>query len=168
MSPKALRKVIEYLNDKRKEAVRDIRWGFLHVEANMVPGKLELWLVRNFDTYSCSLPLTDGSMRLTEHDVHVTLGLPKDLLEAVKPKNERNVNVELASLLNHWKQQWPECDSIPKCEEVIDMMRGQVDGGEHFRRNFIMLVVSTCLRGRQRGEVNYLIMNTLVDLRKLR
>jgi len=51
---------------------------------------------------------------------------------------------------------------------VIEMMQGQVDGGEDFRRNFVMLVVSTYLHGRQRGEVNYLIMNALVDLSKLR
>ncbi|KAJ8435257.1 hypothetical protein Cgig2_009390 [Carnegiea gigantea] len=30
---------------------------------------------------SCSLPLAHGRMRVTEHDVHVTLGLPTGLLE---------------------------------------------------------------------------------------
>ncbi|KAJ8420329.1 hypothetical protein Cgig2_020667 [Carnegiea gigantea] len=40
---------------------------------------------------------------------------------------------------------------------------GQVDRSEGFRRNFVMLVVSTCLDGRQRAEVNYLIMNALLS-----
>ncbi|KAJ8430652.1 hypothetical protein Cgig2_000643 [Carnegiea gigantea] len=102
-----------------------------------------------------------------EHDVQVTLGLPKGPLEVVEPKNESNVNFKFASLLNRWKQQWPKRDSISNCGEVIEVMRGQVDWGEDFIRNFIVLVVSTCVHGKQRGEVIYLIMNMLVDLSKL-
>ncbi|KAJ8430588.1 hypothetical protein Cgig2_001015 [Carnegiea gigantea] len=47
----------------------------------MISGKLAVWLVRNFDTCSCSLPLTHGRLRVTEHDVHMTLALPKGPLE---------------------------------------------------------------------------------------
>ncbi|KAJ8425377.1 hypothetical protein Cgig2_011761 [Carnegiea gigantea] len=46
------------------------------------------------------------------------------------------------------------------------MINGQVDGGKDFRRNFIMLVGSTCLHRNQRRELNYLIVNALADLRK--
>jgi len=42
-------------------------------------------------------------MRVTEHEVHMTLGLPKGLLEVVKPKNENNESVKLVTLLNRWK-----------------------------------------------------------------
>ena len=75
----------------------------MHLPANMILGKLVLWLVRNFDTYSCSVPFAHGGMRVTEHDVHMTLGLPKGLLEVVKPENESNVSVEFTSLVNRWK-----------------------------------------------------------------
>ncbi|KAJ8439958.1 LOW QUALITY PROTEIN: hypothetical protein Cgig2_013585 [Carnegiea gigantea] len=104
------------------------------------------WL-RNFDTCSCSLPLTYDRMRVTEHDVHMTLGFPKGSLE-LSLKNKSNVSIEFTSLLNRRKQQWLEHDSIPKC--------GSSRWGEDFRRNFVMLVVSTCLRGNQRGELCYL------------
>ena len=83
------------------------------------------------------------------HDVHVTLGLPMGLLKVVKPENEINVTDEFRSLLNHWKQQWSKHDSIPKCRELIKMIQGQVDGGEDFKRNFVMFMVSTCLHGNQ-------------------
>ncbi|KAJ8432174.1 hypothetical protein Cgig2_029015 [Carnegiea gigantea] len=42
---------------------------------------MPVWLVRNFDICSCSLPLANGRMRLTKHDVNVTLGFPMDPLE---------------------------------------------------------------------------------------
>jgi len=46
------------------------------------------------------------------------------------------------------------------------MMQSQVDRVEDFRRNFVTFVVSTCLRRSQKGEVNYLILNALVELSK--
>ncbi|KAJ8428281.1 hypothetical protein Cgig2_034095 [Carnegiea gigantea] len=90
MSPKGLRQLIENLNDKQKEGIREI------------DGKL---LVRNFDMWSCSLPLANGRMRLTEYDVHVMLGLPTSPLEIVEPENEINATIEFRSLINRWKQQ---------------------------------------------------------------
>ncbi|KAJ8430357.1 hypothetical protein Cgig2_020427 [Carnegiea gigantea] len=69
----------------------------------MITGKLMVWLVRNFNTSSSSLPLTHDKMRMTEHDVHMTLGLPQGPLEAIKVKNESNVSVEFASVLKHGK-----------------------------------------------------------------
>ncbi|KAJ8421654.1 LOW QUALITY PROTEIN: hypothetical protein Cgig2_019772 [Carnegiea gigantea] len=83
----------------------------------MIPGKPALWMMHNFDICSCN------PIRVIEHDVHMTLGLPKGKLKVVEHNNESN---------------------------------GQVDGGEDFRRNFIMLVVSTCLHGNHRREINHL------------
>ncbi|KAJ8424216.1 hypothetical protein Cgig2_033100 [Carnegiea gigantea] len=92
MSPKALRQVIENLNNKQKEAIKEIGFrGFLHLQDDMISGKLALWLVRNFDTCSCSLPLAYGRISVTEHDVHVMLGLPKGSLLVAEPKNESNL-----------------------------------------------------------------------------
>ncbi|KAJ8444799.1 hypothetical protein Cgig2_014988 [Carnegiea gigantea] len=82
MSPKGLRQLIEKLNDKQKEAIKEIGFGsFLYLKVDMIPGKLALQLVCNFNTCSCSLPLTHGRLRVTEHDVYMTLALPKGLLE---------------------------------------------------------------------------------------
>ncbi|KAJ8424453.1 hypothetical protein Cgig2_024991 [Carnegiea gigantea] len=49
-------------------------------------------------------------MRVVENDVHMALSLPKGPLEVIELTNKSNASVEFASLLNHWKQQWPECD----------------------------------------------------------
>ncbi|KAJ8421372.1 hypothetical protein Cgig2_025255 [Carnegiea gigantea] len=82
MSPKGLRQLIEKLNDKQKEVVKEIGFGgFLHLQLDMIPGKLAVWLVRNFDTCSYSLPLTHGRFKVTEHDVYMTLALPKGPFE---------------------------------------------------------------------------------------
>jgi len=41
MSPKGLRQLIEKLNDKQKEAGREISFGgFLYLQVDMIPGKL--------------------------------------------------------------------------------------------------------------------------------
>ncbi|KAJ8444074.1 hypothetical protein Cgig2_030931 [Carnegiea gigantea] len=91
MSPKGLRQLIEKLNDKQKEAVKEIGFGgLLHLQLDMIPGKLAVWLVRNFDTCSCSLPLTHGRFRVTEHDVYMTLALPKGPFEVTEAKSEMN------------------------------------------------------------------------------
>ncbi|KAJ8442718.1 LOW QUALITY PROTEIN: hypothetical protein Cgig2_011638 [Carnegiea gigantea] len=88
---------------------------------------MAVWLVRNFDTYSCSLPVANGRMRVTEHDVHVTLGLPTSPFEVVESENEIDATVEFRSLLNRWKQQWPECHGIPECGELINMIQSQIE-----------------------------------------
>ncbi|KAJ8425868.1 hypothetical protein Cgig2_028213 [Carnegiea gigantea] len=136
MSPAGLHQLIQNLNNKQKECMQDIDFeGFLHLRADIILEKIALGMVRNFDTCSCSLLLANGRMRLPEHDVHVTLGLPMCPLE------------------------WPKHDSIPKCRELIEIIQGQADRGENFKRNFVMFVVSTCLHGNQSGEVNYMILN---------
>ncbi|KAJ8421086.1 LOW QUALITY PROTEIN: hypothetical protein Cgig2_010320 [Carnegiea gigantea] len=149
MSPKGLWQLIQSLNDKQKEGIREIGFrGFLHLQADIILEKMVVWLVRNFDMCSCSVPLANGRMRVTEHDVHVTLGLPTGPFEVVELENEIYTTVEFKSLLNRWKQQWPECHSIPKGGEIIDMI--QVDGAKDFRRKFVIFVVSTCLRGKKK------------------
>ncbi|KAJ8425624.1 LOW QUALITY PROTEIN: hypothetical protein Cgig2_018409 [Carnegiea gigantea] len=45
---------------------------------------------------------------------------------------------------------WPECHSIPKCEKLIDMIQGQIDGGEDFRRNFVIFVWRSQLHDTER------------------
>ncbi|KAJ8431131.1 hypothetical protein Cgig2_010064 [Carnegiea gigantea] len=70
-------------------------------------------------------------MRVIDHDVYMMLGLPKGSFDVVEPKNESNVSVE---------PQWPKRDSAPKCGEVIEMLKIEVDGDEDFRRNFITFV----------------------------
>ncbi|KAJ8423854.1 hypothetical protein Cgig2_007558 [Carnegiea gigantea] len=100
----------------------------------MIPGKLAVWLVRNFDICSCSLPLTNGRLRVTEHDVYMTLALTKGPLEVAEAKSEMNCS------------RW----------------------GRRIKRNFIVFAVSTCINGNQRGEVNYLVLDTLLDLSKVR
>ena len=123
MSPKGLRQLIEKLNDKQKEAGKEIGFdSFLYLQVDMIPGKLAVWLVCNFDTCSCSLPLTHGRLRVTEHDVYMTLALPKGPFEVTEAKRETNSSTEFKTLLKRWKEQWPDRDSVPKPGEMVDMI----------------------------------------------
>jgi len=89
MSPKGLGQLIQNLNDKQREDIQEIDFvGVLHLQTDIIPNKMAVWLVQNLDTCSCFLPLANGRMRVAEHDVHVMLGLPMGPLEIVQPDNE--------------------------------------------------------------------------------
>ncbi|KAJ8422555.1 hypothetical protein Cgig2_033478 [Carnegiea gigantea] len=127
MSPKGLRQLIEKLNDKQKEAVKEIGFGgFLYLQVDMIPGKLVVWLVRNLDTYSCSMPLTHGGLRVTDHDIYMTLALLKGPLEVTEAKSETNSSTEFKTLLKRWKEQLPDRDSVPKSREMVEMICRQL------------------------------------------
>ena len=83
-------------------------------------------------------------------------------------KSEMNSSAEFKTLLKRWKEQWPDRDSVPKSGKMVEMVCSQVDGGEEFKRNFIVFVVSSCINGNQRGEVNCLVLDSLLDLSKVR
>ena len=89
MSPKWLYQLITNLNDKQQEVVKEIGIrGFLHLKTDMTLAKLAVLLVRNFDICSCFLLLAHGTMRVTEEDVYLTLGLPKGSVEVIEADNE--------------------------------------------------------------------------------
>ncbi|KAJ8426748.1 hypothetical protein Cgig2_029417 [Carnegiea gigantea] len=115
----------------------------------MIPRKLALSLY--------SLPVTHGRLRVIEHNVYITLALPKGPLEVTQAKNETNSSKEFKSLLKRRREQWPERDGVPRSGELVEMITSKVDGREDFKRNFILFVMSTCINGNQRGEVNYLL-----------
>ncbi|KAJ8420462.1 hypothetical protein Cgig2_000533 [Carnegiea gigantea] len=127
--PKAKKSKPKEFNNRMspKEAVKEIGFGgFLHLQLDMIPRKLAVWLVRNFDTCSCSLPLTHGRFRVTEHDVYMTLAFPKGPFEVTEAKSETNSSTEFKTLLKRWKEQWPDQDSVPKSGEMVDMIRSQL------------------------------------------
>lgn len=72
----------------------------MHLQADIIPKKMAVWLVRSFNTRSCSLLIANGRARVTEYDIHVMLGFPTGPLEVVEPENEINVTIEFKSLLN--------------------------------------------------------------------
>jgi len=77
---------------------------------------------------------------VTKEDVYMMLDLSKFPVEVIEAKNETNVNVEFKCLLRHWKEQWPDRDSVPKCAKMVAMMESQADGGEDSKQN-----VTTCV-----------------------
>ncbi|KAJ8424808.1 LOW QUALITY PROTEIN: hypothetical protein Cgig2_008573 [Carnegiea gigantea] len=94
--------LIKNANDKQKEVVKEIGFGdFL-----------------NYESYHRGyyVPVAHDRLRVTEHDVYMTLAIPKCPLEVTEAENKTNSTTEFKSL--------------PK--------------GEDFKTNFILLVVSTC------------------------
>ncbi|KAJ8438042.1 LOW QUALITY PROTEIN: hypothetical protein Cgig2_014171 [Carnegiea gigantea] len=140
MSPKELRRLNENLNNK--QAVKE------------VVASSTKKLIRYRKTRSVG----DRGGRL--HDVSI----PKGSFKVIEANDEINASVKGKSLLKHWIEQWRDRDRVPKCAYMIAMMESQVDKGEDFRRYFIAFVVPIFVHCNQRGDVNYLIINTLLDL----
>ncbi|KAJ8426677.1 hypothetical protein Cgig2_011597 [Carnegiea gigantea] len=70
--------LIEKLNDKEKEAVKEIGFGgFLSLQVDMIPRKSVVWL------------------RISEHDVYMTLAPTKGPLEVTKAKSETNSSTQV-------------------------------------------------------------------------
>jgi len=60
MSPQGLRQLMKNVNDNQKQAIKENDFGsLLHLQVDTIPGRLAVWLVRNFDTcsYPCHLPM---------------------------------------------------------------------------------------------------------------
>ena len=53
---------------------------------------------------------------------------------------------------------------LPKTNQVLAQMMNQRYGGDLFKRNFVIYVVYTLIKGHQSLKVNHIILKSLVDL----
>ncbi|KAJ8425971.1 hypothetical protein Cgig2_009509 [Carnegiea gigantea] len=103
-------------------------------------------------------------LRTSEEDVYLTMGFPrgrKPIQEA--KKSDRG---EYTRVLDEWKAQWA-C-ALPKTHQVLSQMKSQRQGGDVFKRNFIVYVVTTLVKGHETSKVNHLVLKSLVDLKEVK
>ena len=92
MSPRNLKKVLENLRSQQVEELRKMGFGEFHNNFNFysIPSELGLWVVRNFDSETCSITMNDGrKIKITRELVRDMLGIPMgDMkVEALAEKN---------------------------------------------------------------------------------
>ncbi|PWA39314.1 hypothetical protein CTI12_AA573110 [Artemisia annua] len=92
MSPKNLQEVLDKLRTPQVEELEKMGFGAFHSNFyfDSTPTELGMWVVRNFDSKTCSIKMKDGrNLKITRELVREVLGIPMgDIkVEALKEKN---------------------------------------------------------------------------------
>ncbi|KAK9732838.1 hypothetical protein RND81_04G026100 [Saponaria officinalis] len=159
MSPAGLYQFIkDNLSDQQLQAIKEMGFeGLLQIQTDIVPGQLVYWLASDFVTYKSSL--MDGQLPIQDIDIKIALGIPigpRVVDEAVfGDKSE-----EFCSAVEKWKLQY-EKDKRIESKDILSKMKTQRDGGEEFKRNFIVYIVSTFLGGVKSSIVSLKVLKCL-------
>ncbi|KAJ8430881.1 hypothetical protein Cgig2_011344 [Carnegiea gigantea] len=87
----------------------------------------------------------NDELRIIEKYVYLTMGFPR----GCKPVKEgkKSDKGDYKQVLDEWKDQLR--GALPKPHQVLAQMRNQRQGADHFKRNFVVYVVFTLVKGQQ-------------------
>ncbi|KAH9603319.1 hypothetical protein KSS87_021789 [Heliosperma pusillum] len=132
--------------------------GLLHLQTDTVPGNLAYWLVSTFDPYKGCL--LDGNLPILEEDIHACMGIPMGpLIVDEAPIGDKYP--QFLSLLEDFKSQY-EGDLID-VKVILRKLSTQIDGGDSFKRNFIVYIFSSFLGGVKGNKASLRILKSLSD-----
>ncbi|KAK9756449.1 hypothetical protein RND81_01G098400 [Saponaria officinalis] len=162
MSPSGLYNFVkENPSNEQLEAIKNIGFGgLLQIQTDTIPGQLAYWLASSFDPYKCSL--MDEQLPIQDVDIHIALGIPigpRVVNEAI----HNDKSEEFAREVEKWQLQY-EKDKKIETKGIIAKMKQQRDGGEDFKRNFIVYIVSTFLGGLKSSIASLKILKTLTNV----
>uniref|UniRef100_A0A803N2U6 Uncharacterized protein n=1 Tax=Chenopodium quinoa TaxID=63459 RepID=A0A803N2U6_CHEQI len=165
MPPSSIVQVMESISDKQLKAIKDIGFGSMeYLKVTQLPLQLGLWLVHHFDAHTCSLKIPNSDpFLITEEHVHQVLGLLMGGIEMDKNNFSRNSNV-----VKQWKKQFESNSLSIKIGELKEFLKGQKQAGAMFKRNFVVLCVSTLMDGKQNVNINSAILTFLSDVDKIK
>ncbi|KAH9615992.1 hypothetical protein KSS87_003681 [Heliosperma pusillum] len=132
--------------------------GLLHLQTDTVPGNLAYWLVSTFDPYKGCL--LDGNLPILEEDIHACMGIPMGPL-VVDEAPIGDKSPQFLSLLEDFKSQY-EGDLID-VKVILRKLSTQIDGGDSFKRNFIVYIFSSFLGGVKGNKASLRILKSLSD-----
>ncbi|KAL2893663.1 O-fucosyltransferase 16 [Bienertia sinuspersici] len=161
MSPSSVCSVMKNLSPSQKKAVNEIGFGSLeYLKVTQIPLQLGYWLVKHFDANSCSLVIPGGdALTISEEDVHEVLGLPIGGEEI-----ELDLEVKDIDVVKQWKSQFSENCLQVSIGQLKKFLESNKKGGDMFKRNFVVLCVSTLMYGTQNTFINHWILRYLGHL----
>uniref|UniRef100_A0A803MAT9 Uncharacterized protein n=1 Tax=Chenopodium quinoa TaxID=63459 RepID=A0A803MAT9_CHEQI len=165
MSPSSIVQVIEKCSENQLKAIRAIGFGSMEfLKVTQLPLQLGLWLVHHFDANTCSLNIPDSEpFCITEEHVHQVLGLPMGGIEIDKNNFSRDKKV-----IQQWKKQFKSNSLSIKIGELKEFLKEHNSAGLMFKRNFVVLCVSTLMDGKQNVNINSDILTFLSDVDKIK
>ncbi|KAH9612453.1 hypothetical protein KSS87_003130, partial [Heliosperma pusillum] len=132
--------------------------GLLHLQTDTIPGNLAYWLVSTFDPYKGCL--LDGNLPILEEDIHACMGIPMGPL-VVDEAPIGDKYPQFLSLMEDFKSQY-EGDLID-VKVILRKLSTQIDGGDSFKRNFIVYIFSSFLGGVKGNKASLRILKSLSD-----
>uniref|UniRef100_A0A803M2P8 Uncharacterized protein n=1 Tax=Chenopodium quinoa TaxID=63459 RepID=A0A803M2P8_CHEQI len=165
MSPSSIVQVIEKCSENQLKAIRAIGFGSMEfLKVTQLPLQLGLWLVHHFDANTCSLNIPDSEpFCITKEHVHQVLGLPMGGIEIDKNNFSRDKKV-----IQQWKKQFKSNPLSIKIGELKEFLKEHNSAGLMFKRNFVVLCVSTLMDGKQNVNINSDILTFLSDVDKIK
>ncbi|XP_019197375.1 PREDICTED: uncharacterized protein LOC109191246 [Ipomoea nil] len=170
MGPRVMHQLVKRLSEQQKQAVTDIGFeSILRLQLNTCESQLVQYLVHAFDVFKCDLIFEGETLHLAERDIECTLGIPRGVNEVEEaPKYEENGNAEYVALLRTWRQRWGIQKGSPITTRMGDAIIQRGDYGDEFKRDFMVLLVSSMLRGFQTRYCNYRILNSLINVGEIK
>uniref|UniRef100_A0A803N9Y1 Uncharacterized protein n=1 Tax=Chenopodium quinoa TaxID=63459 RepID=A0A803N9Y1_CHEQI len=144
MSPSSVVNVFKEFSEDQLIAIRAIGFGSLEfLKVSQLPLHLGFWLVKHFDAHSCTLNIPDSEpFKITEQHVHEVLGLPAGGIEM-----DANVFSTDDKVINQWKKQFKKNSLSVNIRELSMYLKNHKSAGPMFKRNFVVLCVSTLMSG---------------------
>ncbi|XP_074296682.1 uncharacterized protein LOC141627122 [Silene latifolia] len=162
MSPNSLIQFINSgLSDMQISDIREMGFGgLLCLKTDMIPGHLAYWLVSEFDPFTSSL--LNNQLPVRDEDVHLSTGLPLGQV-TIEQAGKYDQTNEFMKLVQDWKSQYAGVEKI-QFSHILSKMAEQREGGEHFKRNFIVFIVSSFLMGVKGNVPSLRILKCLSDV----
>jgi len=169
-TPKQLFTLVSSLTEEHHQAVKDIGFGpLLDIKVTHCDGVLIKHILKKMDIERCSIEIgdMDDELCLTEEDVESTLGLPRGKLPVVEG-TYGNETEAFNTLVKDWRQRWGVEKGTPTTKEMLNKIVERQDSGDMFKRDFVIFVVTTLIRGYKNTFCNYRILHSLQDVSKIK
>ncbi|KAL1545900.1 hypothetical protein AAHA92_22572 [Salvia divinorum] len=152
---------LKTLNDKQISSVKAMGFGaLLHYNVIVIPSKLAYWVLDNFDPISCSIRLPGGgALHIDEKDVQVMFGFPRGDIRVERSERQLDLSI-MDQLTGCVGPDW--ANVLPNTIER-EMLKDQ-DGGDWFKKLFLILMESALIETSACGYVRPKILNFIQDV----
>ncbi|XP_019185968.1 PREDICTED: uncharacterized protein LOC109180714 [Ipomoea nil] len=166
-SPKQLCALVSSLSPEQHQAVRDMGFGsLLNATLSLCDCELLRYLLERFDVGRCSIHLEEEELLLGDDDVQKTLGIPRGQQTVVEAEITSK-DPQFTGLVELWRQRWGVKTGTPTTSQMLNGIIERRDHGDMFKRDFIIYVVSTLIRGFKNMFCNYRLLYSLQDVSKI-
>ncbi|XP_074267709.1 uncharacterized protein LOC141591267 [Silene latifolia] len=146
-NPRSLCELIEMLTPAQKKSVKDIGFGgLLELKATAFYHLMADWLMECYDDVSQMFMFSEKTnFVITKHDVYDVFMLPctEKAVQLTSPKKKDNPD---RGLVMSWKARYNVAPALEiSLEKVKTEMMGLVDGGNMFKKLFVMFSMGSFL-----------------------
>ena len=157
---------IEKMNKRQLAALEEMGFGQLvHLKIRSIPAEMAFSLLENFNLDNCTRIklIDDEPLHITEEDVHATLGLPR---------GERKINIEKKYYINDDMQNIAKAVKKDRnsiyATDLQDQLDTDVDGGELFKKVFLVLLDSVLISPSANGICDGRILDYIDNISNVR